>query len=179
MTKGMFTLRQVLSKRSCSPLICKRTVVFPVHPFRVHCVGYTGNHIECPVVFNGSKTYLAGCIATFSHLVILLMKYSERCTIKSQHRKWVIWRSALTSSSEGWLVALLCILNLRFLRDATQYRASSSWGIWAGYMCSSFTNYVQWDFDTQSLKSFTYIHDQIIVTILLYDLNQRNIINII
>ena len=38
--------------------------MFPVDHFRVHCVGCTGNHIEGPVVFNGNKTYLAGCIAT-------------------------------------------------------------------------------------------------------------------
>ena len=57
-----------------------------MHTFRVHCVNYTGNYIEGPVVFNDNKTYLAGCIATFSHLVILLMKYSESCTFKSDQK---------------------------------------------------------------------------------------------
>ena len=92
--------------------------------------------------------------------------------IKSQHRKWVIWRSAMTSSSEAWLAALLCVLNLRFLRDVIQYRASSSWGLERVTFVFPLHIMPSVGILTRGAWDLLHIHYQIIVIILLYNLNQ-------
>lgn len=75
-------IKQVISKLSFLPSIRKRTVTLP-HPFRFNCVGYTGNSIESLVVFDEkNKTSFAGCLATFSHLVNLLLQCSESLLLK-------------------------------------------------------------------------------------------------